>query len=759
MTLSTALSRVDVLGNGSATIFSFAPVVIFAATDLQVTLRNAAGTETTLALGSGSANFSQSVTTFPGTGSITYPASGGSPIPTGSSLTIKRVVPILQTTDLSNQGPYLAEVLETALDYDVAIVQQQQEQLNRTLQLAASDPSVNLPLPTSVQRANQLLGFDSFGNPIAAQPSSAIVSSVMQPFVDSATLSAARVALGINSAIDPLLASSSLTAVRTLIGAIGRNWTASNQPTLGDVIEKAVTGTNILIHCYGDSLTEGYNAIGGGGTINSGLTLAAIQYPMALQAALAFPFASLSVATVQNFGFSGDTTKQGYDRWGPGGGAGILAGRWTLAQVVPDVAIISFGYNDANGYGGTFGSIAECRAYTALWIERFMALGSVPILLLQGQISLVADNQKFQPYRDAQIQIALEYGVLAIDANDCVGWKTDRWTDGVHMTAAGYNEQGWSLASLFNVYAGRSLIHVGTGRTLWPEDWMQAVGGAGGALFPFVGARTGNLLAINPGKVASLGVYCEDDVYPLITTYNSGGAVVRNIDIYYAGNGSGVPIISIKSPGAGEVRERVVGPLLHRGFRQLGFLVPGADIGFIESIEFVGASQAVSTPQAGDRKSALSGISSHSMEAGDWTAVDYGRVLTPSFKVEFRGTIPVTGLTGISFTIDHNQDNKSGSPNQYMVLRSGDALIVRLLAAGVATDFTSAAFFSFVTGVDYVGPLVITNSATGTLDVRRVGGTGGALGGGVPTGVVYPGLIVIGGSNNGIQCVSFMTRD
>lgn len=206
MTLSTTTSRVDCPGNGSATIFSFAPVVIFSATDLQVTLRDASGNETSIALGAGSVNFSQSVTVFPGTGSITYPASGGSPIPTGSTLVIKRVVPILQTTALSNQGPYLAEVLETALDYDVAIVQQQQEQLNRTLQFAPSDPAVALPIPSSVVRANKVLGFDSSGNPVAAESSgTAVVSSPMIPVLSASTTDVALAALGISADMLPVI--------------------------------------------------------------------------------------------------------------------------------------------------------------------------------------------------------------------------------------------------------------------------------------------------------------------------------------------------------------------------------------------------------------------------------------------------------------------------------------------------------------------------------------------------------------------------
>lgn len=181
MTISTTTSRVDVLGNGSATIFSFAPVSIFEATDLQVTLRDSLGNETPVPLGGGSTNFSCNMTTFPGSGSITYPASGGVVLPVGSSLVIKRVVPLLQNVSLSNQGAYLPKVQEGEFDWLTSIDQQQQEQISRSIQTPATEPAgTALLLPNVVRRANSILGFDGLGNaatyPLATLPASLQVS-------------------------------------------------------------------------------------------------------------------------------------------------------------------------------------------------------------------------------------------------------------------------------------------------------------------------------------------------------------------------------------------------------------------------------------------------------------------------------------------------------------------------------------------------------------------------------------------------------
>jgi hypothetical protein len=124
-------------------------MVIFESSDLEVTRVDADGVETTLTEGSAAANYTVVVTDYPGTGSITYPNSGTA-LPTGESLVIKRVLPITQELDLQNQGAYLPENLENALDRMVMILLQQEEVVERafTLALSASETvSGSLPAP------------------------------------------------------------------------------------------------------------------------------------------------------------------------------------------------------------------------------------------------------------------------------------------------------------------------------------------------------------------------------------------------------------------------------------------------------------------------------------------------------------------------------------------------------------------------------------------------------------------------------------
>lgn len=150
-----------VQGNGLTTSFDFTfPVPL--ASELFVYYTDTTGAVTTI-------NPSQYSVTGIGTangGAVTYPLSG-SPIASGTSLTIQRIVSYQQLTDLVNQSGYYPNVVENALDYLTMQTQQlaQEQALAITVPLSAS-PS-NLVLPSAAGRATTLVGFDSSGNVIA----------------------------------------------------------------------------------------------------------------------------------------------------------------------------------------------------------------------------------------------------------------------------------------------------------------------------------------------------------------------------------------------------------------------------------------------------------------------------------------------------------------------------------------------------------------------------------------------------------------
>lgn len=164
MTVENETTRVIVLGNGVTTVFSYTfPIPGSSGTDqtnAELILTDTASVSTTLANNLWSMT---GVDTGVG-GTFTYPLSG-SPITTGSTLTLVRIVPFEQTTSLSAQGAYSPEIVEAALDNIV----EQTEQLNvRELQnLRAPITEVALiDLPAAAIRASKFLAFDNSGQPM-----------------------------------------------------------------------------------------------------------------------------------------------------------------------------------------------------------------------------------------------------------------------------------------------------------------------------------------------------------------------------------------------------------------------------------------------------------------------------------------------------------------------------------------------------------------------------------------------------------------
>lgn len=127
-------------GNANAVDFSFDPLVISVATDLEVVRINTDDTETPLNQGLGTTDYSITVnlSNGPATGYITYPATLGTKLQPGEYLRIRRLLPMTQSSRLSSSGGYDPRVVERELDRGIYIDQQLQEQLDRSVKLKQS---------------------------------------------------------------------------------------------------------------------------------------------------------------------------------------------------------------------------------------------------------------------------------------------------------------------------------------------------------------------------------------------------------------------------------------------------------------------------------------------------------------------------------------------------------------------------------------------------------------------------------------------
>jgi hypothetical protein len=137
------------VGSGYSIPFKF-----FSASQISVLITSSTGIETVV----DAANYSMTV---PGdTGTLTFAA--GYAFPEGTSvLTIVRTLTIEQQTDYRNGDVLDAEQLEMSFDVTIAMLQEMNEKLARTVRIPISDPASSLQIPSSLVRANMLLGFDA----------------------------------------------------------------------------------------------------------------------------------------------------------------------------------------------------------------------------------------------------------------------------------------------------------------------------------------------------------------------------------------------------------------------------------------------------------------------------------------------------------------------------------------------------------------------------------------------------------------------
>ena len=153
MTRPSTVNKVTATGNSVRRTFSFSPIVIFANSELEVVTRViATGVETARSLGTTSTTYSISIPAngYPATGSIDFPASGGTLLPSTEEIHIRAVLDLGQDTNLE-AGEYDPEVQEQQFDRFAAADQQQQDQLDRSLRVPMSTPStLDMEMPPPI---------------------------------------------------------------------------------------------------------------------------------------------------------------------------------------------------------------------------------------------------------------------------------------------------------------------------------------------------------------------------------------------------------------------------------------------------------------------------------------------------------------------------------------------------------------------------------------------------------------------------------
>lgn len=236
-------NRVAYTGAGTTNVFAYT-FKIFVDSDITAIAKNTStGTEYPLTVDtdftvSGAGNSSGGNVTLIDLGQAWIDSNGY--LASGYTLTLLRVRPLTQETDIRNQGAGYRSAIEDAFDHLVMIAQQVQDDIDRSLKLPASETGT-ITLPTEENRASKFLAFDADGDPIASSggiDDAIPVSSFVETLLDDTTAAAFMTTLGITSFAQTVLDDSDATTMLATLGLTVSTFakTILDDASAGDVL-------------------------------------------------------------------------------------------------------------------------------------------------------------------------------------------------------------------------------------------------------------------------------------------------------------------------------------------------------------------------------------------------------------------------------------------------------------------------------------------------------------------------------------------
>lgn len=269
MSLSSATNRNDYTGNGSTATYAYG-FRIFAESNLTVKVRNTStGVESTLSLttdytvtGVGNGSGGNIVLVDNSQAWI----DGSSYLATGYTLTIRRVLPLTQNTDIRNQGDFYPEAHEDAFDYSRMVDQQQQDELDRSVKLPDTISSSNFDptLPIDIETADAVLVVNATGDGFDVGPTTTeIENAETNATAAAASATAAAASASAASTSETNAAASEANAAASLASAFFRDVVYVTNADSPITIAQADNGKLYNIDSGGGAVTVNLPSISG----------------------------------------------------------------------------------------------------------------------------------------------------------------------------------------------------------------------------------------------------------------------------------------------------------------------------------------------------------------------------------------------------------------------------------------------------------------------------------------------------------------
>lgn len=184
MTVSSTTLKNSYSGNGSTTAFAY-NFRVFASSELKVYIRSSTGTETLKSAGTGSTNYAVTGVGAASGGTVTFVTAPAS----GETVVLLRDTGLTQNTDYLENDSFPANSHEEALDRLTHIVQELDEEVQRSVIAPITDPAdIDMTLPPKDTRKGAYLAFNSTSGDPEAGASSDDVTTLAAVTTDIATL-------------------------------------------------------------------------------------------------------------------------------------------------------------------------------------------------------------------------------------------------------------------------------------------------------------------------------------------------------------------------------------------------------------------------------------------------------------------------------------------------------------------------------------------------------------------------------------------